>query len=118
VLIADDDARIREQLRGLLERESDLAVVAVVSDGARALALARTLDPDVLVLDEQMPGARGSQVARTVADEGRSVGVVIFTADDSACERVRAVAGVSVVAKEARFEVLLAAIRSAAQGSR
>ena len=117
VLIADDDAQIRDLLRGLLEREPDLDVVAVVSDGARALALARTLDPDVLVLDEQMPGARGSQVARTLADEGRSARVVVYTADDSAHERVREVASAQVVAKEARFEILLAAIRSAAQGS-
>jgi DNA-binding NarL/FixJ family response regulator len=116
VLIADDDPVIRDLLRGLLEREPDLEVVAVVSD-ARALALARTLDPDVLVLDEQMLGARGSEVARALADEGRSVRVVIYTADDSAHDRVRAVAGVSVVAKEAKFEVLLAAIRSAAWAS-
>ena len=118
VLIADDDAQIRHLLRDLLEHESDLDVVAVVSDGAQALALARTLEPDVLVLDEQMPGADGSQVARTLADEGRSARVVIYSADDSAYERVRAVAGVSVVAKEARFEFLLAAIRSTAPASR
>jgi DNA-binding NarL/FixJ family response regulator len=117
VLIADDDAVIRDLLRDLLEREPDLDVVAVVSDGARALALARTLDPDVLVLDEQMPGARGSAVARALAYEGRSVPVVIYTADDSAHDRVRSVAGVSVVAKDAKFEVLLAAIRSAAWAS-
>jgi DNA-binding NarL/FixJ family response regulator len=107
VLIADDDSVIRDLLRGLLEREPD---------GVRALELARTLHPDVLVLDEQMPGARGSQVARMLADEGGSARVVIYTADDSAHERVRAVARVSVVAKDAQFEVLLTAIRSAASG--
>jgi len=116
VLIADDDARIRDLLRDLLEREPDLDVIAVASDGARALALARTLDPDVLVLDEQMPGADGSQIARALANEGRSARVVIYTADDSAYERIREVAGVRIVAKEARFELLLAAIRSAALG--
>jgi len=92
VLIGDDDAVIGVSCAVCSNESRTSKWSPFVSDGARALALARILDPDVLVLDELMPGVRGSEVARALANEGPSVCVVIYTADESAHDRVRAVA--------------------------
>jgi YesN/AraC family two-component response regulator len=55
VLIADDQDLVREGLRMLLEAEPDLAVAGEASDGGQALAQARLLDPDVILMDVRMP---------------------------------------------------------------
>ena len=55
VLIADDQDLVREGLRMLLEAEPDLAVAGEAGDGSQALARARLLDPDVILMDVRMP---------------------------------------------------------------
>ena len=71
VLIADDEAMIRSALAALLRLEPDLEVVAECADGAEALREAARLKPDVCLLDVEMPGLDGVEVAerlrRTVA---------------------------------------------------
>lgn len=71
VLLADDEAMIRSALAALLRLEDDIDVVAECSDGAEAVAAAERLTPDVCLLDLEMPGLDGVEVAerlrRTVA---------------------------------------------------
>ena len=59
ILIADDDANIREALRELLECEDGLAVVGVAEDAVQAVELAARERPDVAILDVKMPGGGG-----------------------------------------------------------
>jgi DNA-binding NarL/FixJ family response regulator len=59
VLIADDQDLVREGLRMLLEAEPDLVVAGEAGDGGQALAQARALDPDVILMDVRMPGMNG-----------------------------------------------------------
>ena len=61
VLIADDQDLIRKGLRMLLEAEPDLRVAGEAGDGSQALAQARRLDPDVILMDVRMPGLDGSR---------------------------------------------------------
>ena len=56
ILLADDHAVVREGLRGLLEQQSDMRVIAEAGDGAAALELLMSERPDVIVLDMKMPG--------------------------------------------------------------
>ena len=59
ILLADDHAIVREGLRLLLGAERDLKVVGEAEDGSDALRLAKTLNPEILVLDLTMPGLGG-----------------------------------------------------------
>ncbi|HLS14937.1 MAG TPA: response regulator transcription factor [Beutenbergiaceae bacterium] len=67
LLLADDENLIRDALVSLLAMEEDLEVVAQAASGPEALAAAAKVEPDVVVLDLQMPGADGIQVAERLA---------------------------------------------------
>lgn len=67
VLLADDEDMIRSALSALLDLESDLEVVASVGDGVEAVEEADRLRPDVCLLDLEMPGLDGVEVAEKVA---------------------------------------------------
>lgn len=79
VLIADDHPLFRKGLRQAIEEDAALTVVAEAGDGAAALRQIRDLKPDVAVLDIDMPGMTGLQVARAVREEGLYVALVILT---------------------------------------
>ena len=63
VLVADDEAMIRSALASLLRLEDDIEVVAECADGAEAIAEATRLEPDICLLDLEMPRFDGVQVA-------------------------------------------------------
>lgn len=64
ILIADDEAIVRDGLRAIVEHESDLEVVGEAADGAQAVATARELEPDVVLLDIQMPNLDGIEATK------------------------------------------------------
>ena len=78
VFIADDDPLIRTDLAEMLTEEG-FEVVGQVGDGERAVELARTLRPDLVLLDVKMPGKDGIQAAAEIADE-QIAPVIILTA--------------------------------------
>jgi len=61
VVIADDHAMVREGLKQILELEKDIAVVAQASNGEEAVKLAKECQPDVVLMDINMPGMNGLQ---------------------------------------------------------
>lgn len=66
VLIADDHAGVREELRELIAEQPELEVVGEAADGAEALALARAVRPDVIVMDVAMPHMDGVEATRHI----------------------------------------------------
>jgi DNA-binding NarL/FixJ family response regulator len=69
ILLADDQALVRAGFRALLDAEPDLEVVGEAADGAQAVALARELAPDVVLMDIRMPGLNGlAATAQLTAD--------------------------------------------------
>jgi DNA-binding NarL/FixJ family response regulator len=82
VLLADDHAIVRAGIRQFLERASDIQVVAEADDGESAKELIQQKQPDVAVLDIQMPKSSGIEVTRWVRSNTRGVGVLILTAFD------------------------------------
>jgi len=85
VLLADDQALVRTGFRMILEETDDMEVVGEATDGAEAIALARTTSPDVVLMDVRMPGTDGVQATQTIRqDTGTGVApkVIILTTYD------------------------------------
>ncbi|MGD3112502.1 response regulator [Streptomyces sp. YGL11-2] len=66
VLIVDDQAMVRDALRAVIGRRAGFSVVGDAADGAQAVALARSLRPDVVVMDVRMPGMTGVEATRRI----------------------------------------------------
>jgi two-component system, NarL family, response regulator DesR len=79
VLIADDQRLMRTWISSLLARETDIQVIGEAVDGNQALTLARQLHPDILLLDIEMPGLDGIQVARIVQAENVPVCILVLS---------------------------------------
>ncbi len=82
VLLADDHAIVRAGIRQYLERAGNIQVIAEADDGEMAQSLIRQRQPDVAVLDIQMPKYSGIEVTRWVRANFPTVGVLILTAYD------------------------------------
>ncbi len=79
IMIAEDQTMVRQALVALLELEGDITVVAQAASGGEALAMAQRYQPDVAVLDIEMPGADGLEVARRLAKDRFGGKIVIVT---------------------------------------
>jgi DNA-binding NarL/FixJ family response regulator len=120
VLVADDQGLVRAGFRMILEAQPDVEVVAEAVDGVEAVATARRLRPDVVLMDVRMPRMDGLQATRQLAGPGVAdpVKVLILTTfdlDDYVYEALRAGAS-GFLLKDTAPEELLAAIRTLAAG--
>src|SRR5215467_1873434 len=79
VLLADDHQLMRSGLRLMLERESDMSVVGEASDGREAVALAKSLRFDVVVMDIAMLNLSGIEVAHQMTQENPELGIVMVS---------------------------------------
>ncbi len=82
VLIVEDHPRVRAQIRGLVEAAGDMLVVGEAGDGVEALEVATQQQPDVILLDLELPLLRGEAVMAKVLLEQPNTGVLIVTAHD------------------------------------
>ena len=82
VVLADDQALMRMGFRMVLEAEEDIAVVGEASDGTSALAQAKALHPDVILMDVRMPGMNGIEATERIARECPGTRVLILTTFD------------------------------------
>jgi DNA-binding NarL/FixJ family response regulator len=79
VILADDHTLVRAGIRALLERLSNLEIVAEANDGREAIALTKELQPDVLVMDISMPNLNGLEAAARINKEHPKVRVIILS---------------------------------------
>ena len=120
VLLADDQVLIRSGFRALVDSADDLEVVGEASDGAQAVALARSTRADVVVMDIRMPGVDGLEATRRICADEDLAGVRVlvlttFELDEHVVEAVRAGAS-GFLGKGVEPAVLLDAIRTVADG--
>lgn len=120
VLLADDEQLIRTALATLVGLEDDVEVVGQAASGPEAVAVARALQPDVAVLDLQMPGLDGIEVAAALRAEAPGCGVVIVTGHGRPGHLKRALAtGVrGFLPKTTSAAVLASVIRTVHAGGR
>jgi DNA-binding NarL/FixJ family response regulator len=119
VLIADDQQLVRGGFRMILRAEPDIDVVGEGADGAEAIALARELDPDVVLMDVRMPNVDGIEATRQIIhgseDAPRVLVLTTFDLDEYVYEALRAGAS-GFLLKDAPEEQLVAGIRIVADG--
>jgi two-component system response regulator DesR len=120
ILIAEDQAMVREAIAGLLDLEEDLEVVAQVGRGDEVLAAARACRPDVALLDIEMPGASGLEVLTRLAREQPDCRILILTTFGRPGYLRRAMEGgaAGFLLKDAPIAELASAIRRAMGGER
>jgi two-component system response regulator DesR len=120
VLLADDQALLRGTLTEVLSRDPGLEVVASCANGEQVLTLVRSTAPDVAVLDIQMPGLDGIQVAGRLAQEHPSVRVLILTvlSRPGYLQRAIACGAYGFLLKDTPPNELVDAIKRTAQGER
>lgn len=118
VVLADDHAVVREGLKALINGQMDMAVVGEAADGEAACQAARTLAPDVLVIDLSMPLLSGADAATRIRRECPAVKVLALTVHEERVYLTQLLrAGASgYVLKRAAAAELVRAIRAVASG--
>ncbi|ADV68458.1 response regulator [Deinococcus maricopensis] len=120
ILLAEDQPLMRQGLRALLSTEDDLDVTAEAASGPEALDAARRLQPDVILMDIQMPGLTGVQVTEALVADGLAGRVLILTTfdrEDYVLDALRAGAAAFLL-KDVDADELARVIRLVARGER
>ena len=120
VLLVDDHAIIREGLRSLLDKQSEMEVIADTDDGRKAIEFVRELSPDIVIMDITMPGLHGIEATRQITAEFPDVKVIAlsihskrrFVAD------MLSAGATGYILKECLFDELVQAIKAVAAGGR
>ncbi|MCF8033089.1 MAG: response regulator transcription factor [Desulfarculaceae bacterium] len=118
VFIADDHAIVREGIRQLVGAQQDMEVVGEAGDGLEALEAAKTLRPDVMLLDIAMPGVSGLEAVSLIKDAVPGCQVVVLTmhSKDTFVHRVLDSGALGYVLKASPTEDVIKAIHAARQG--
>lgn len=118
LLLVDDHPVVRDGLRGMCESSADFQVVGEAGDGVEAVALAKELDPDVVLMDLRMPGGNGVDAITALVAAGSRANVLVLTTYDTDRDIMAALdAGATgYLLKDAPREELFGAIRAAAAG--
>jgi two-component system response regulator NreC len=120
VAIADDSAIVRQNLRALLEMESDIHIVGEAADGLEAIRLVKRLKPNVLVVDMAIGGMNGIEVIKQVDRYSPGTRIVVFSmhADEAYVDESLRAGAKAYVVKNSISGELVHAIREAAAGHR
>jgi len=120
VLLVDDHAVVREGYRRLLEDEPSIHVVGEASNAAQACEQARSIGPDVVVMDIALPGVSGIEATRRMLREQPGLRVVMFSMYDDAIYARRALeaGALGYLSKACAPEVLVRAIYAVSRGER
>jgi DNA-binding NarL/FixJ family response regulator len=118
VMLVDDHPVVREGLRGMLEAEPDLTVVGEAGSGEEAVAVRRTVEADVILMDLRMRDLDGVAATERILAEHPSAKVVVLTTYETDADILRAVeAGAAgYLLKDASRADLANAVRAAARG--
>ena len=118
VLVADDQKIVRDGLATLLGLLDDIQVVGTAVDGADAVRQVAALDPDVVLMDLNMPNLDGVEATRRLAESGSRAGVVVLTtyADDDWVFRALQAGARGFLTKDAGADEIASAVATVAAG--
>jgi DNA-binding NarL/FixJ family response regulator len=120
VLIADDHRLFAEALRAILGGDRRIVVIGLAASGDEAVAKARELEPDVVLMDISMPGLNGFDATREIRAAQKNVQVVMVTGSDSRqdVDAARTAGAAGYVTKDRIAAELIGAIIDASPGRR
>jgi DNA-binding NarL/FixJ family response regulator len=118
VLIADDHLLFRDGLRALVASADDLELAGEATTGDEAIALADSVQPDVILMDIQMPGIDGITATRRIVQSSPHIGILMVTmfADDTSVFTAMRAGARGYVLKGANHTEMLRAIRAVGSG--
>jgi DNA-binding NarL/FixJ family response regulator len=118
IVLADDEELIRFGLMGILSREEDMEVVGEASTGSEVLRLCRSLRPDLVLMDVEMPETDGLSATRQLKEELPTISVLVLTAHDNPDYLLEAVqAGAAgFLLKESALQQVASAVRTIMNG--
>ena len=116
ILLADDQPKVRQGLRLLLEQEQGMAVVAEVANAGSLLAQAKQAQPDLILLDWGLPGPASTEQLMALRKACPHVAVIVLSAQPGAEEAALAAGADAFVSKADPPEQLLAAIEGLQRG--
>jgi DNA-binding NarL/FixJ family response regulator len=118
VILVDDNPGIRRRLVGFLKTDPEIELIAESGDGREAFALACQLSPDVLVLDLELPGMNGDEIAHQLEECGSSVKILLMSAhmDRFYIQELLKAGAAAYLVKDEAWRCLAAAIRRVADG--
>ena len=118
ILLADDHQLMRSGLRLVIERQPDLTVVGEAADGREAVALAKSLRPDVAVMDISMPNLNGIEAAHQITQIHSEIAVIMLSMhpDESYILRTLKAGAKGYLLKDSAEADLITAVRAVAQG--
>ncbi|TQR85721.1 response regulator transcription factor [Mycobacterium hodleri] len=118
VVIADDHPLVRSGLRTILAAAAGIDVVGEASTGVEAIAVARALTPDVIVMDLQMPDTDGIEATRQIVAANPRIAVLVLTMfeDDTSVFSAMRAGALGYLLKGAEQEEIVRAIHAAAHG--
>ena len=111
LLIADDEPAFRSGLRALLKSADELALVGEAATGGEVIRLAAELQPDIILMDINMPGVNGIEATRRILNTSPHIGILILTMfedDDSVFAAMRAGARGYLLKGSLKAEILRA----------
>src|SRR5438132_11993683 len=114
ILIADDHLAVREGLRSLIDPDPDFKVVGEAADGNEAARKALELRPDVIMLDNSMPGMTGLEVARMLRDNLPATKIVFLTLDPGIRDLALATGAAAHISKDQPPQEIMRVVRAAA----
>jgi two-component system response regulator DegU len=118
VLLVDDHPVVRAGIRNLLERAPDIKIVGEASDGEEALKMVEELNPDVMLLDMEMPGINGSEVAQQLQKAKSPVRILALSAHDDKqyIQELLSNGAAGYLIKEEVPEAIVEAVRGVSRG--
>ena len=118
ILLVDDHKPTRDAMRALIEEQPDMRIVAESETGEDAIARARELRPDIVVMDILLPGINGVQAMREICAEQPAVKVLAMSNHfgQSLVQTILRAGGRAYVRKSSAFEELIPALRAVAAG--
>ena len=118
VLLVDDNEVVREGLKSILEPQADIEVIGQAVDGLDAVTKAEKLQPDVILMDAQMPGIDGPEATRRIKKSLPDVKVLFLTVYGDYVGDALGAGASWYLTKDCRRQDLLEAIRVLAQSTR
>ena len=116
IMLVDDHDELRQALKNLLSLTKDIEVIGEATDGQQSLDKAAELEPDIIIMDERMPGLNGLEASRILNESGLSCKIIMLTSYEDLESKAFEYGVKAYLLKGVKFSVLTDCIRRVHQG--